>query len=592
MKQSKIARLCRWGMPALLSLTVAACVPSDPRTSSSSQSSSVSSPASSSSNPTTSSSSSTSYQAPSNNLASNGGVESGTTGWAARGDAQISRNTSQRHSGSGSLYVQNRGDYWHGASYDIGALTPGNQYEVQAWIKLASGEPMETIKITGKLVDDAESDTYLEYTEIASATVTSGEWTQLSGSYVPDGDFEMFIFEAFDGSENVSFYVDSFSVSGEVDPNYSSSSSVSSSSSSGSNSSTPDVDPSRKGLSALTNIPLGVAVNLEGGSRDTLNSQPRKDIVANNFSQVSVENSMKMSYWNESDFSNSRVDSLASWARQNGLTIHGHTLVWHRSYQLPSWADDNNDNFRQDFVNHVKGVADQYQDLIVSWDVVNEGLYDSNDDDDNGPGGTGGAMAGGVNYRKSVFYRKLGADYFAEAFRAAREAAPNAELYYNDFNTENNQDKTTWLVNLVQGLVDDGVPIDGVGFQMHVLPDWPSISNIKSSWQKVLDIDPNLKLKITELDVRVNNQYANPPQVIQSCNNCPELQNQKQRYKDIIKAYYETVPAHRRGGITIWGIADPDSWFAQDPDWPLLWDGNLNPKPAYDGVKEALEESN
>lgn len=375
-------------------------------------------------------------------------------------------------------------------------------------------------------------------------------------------------------------------------PTQSSSSSVSSSSSSNPGSSTPGVNPNRKGLSALTDIPFGIAVNLEGGGRDTLNSQGRRDIVADNFSQVSVENSMKMSYWDESNFSNSRVDNLATFARDNGLTIHGHTLLWHRSYQLPDWATDNNSNFRQAFINHVTGVAEQHRDLIVSWDVVNEGLYDSADDDDNGPGGAGGEMAGGVNYRKSVFYRQMGADYFAEAFRAAREAAPNAELYYNDFNTENNQDKTTWLVNLISGLVSEGVPIDGVGFQMHVLPDWPSINDITSSWQQILDIDPNLKIKITELDVRVNNQYSDPPQVIQSCNNCPELQDQKQRYKDVIQAYYETVPADRRGGITIWGIADPDSWFAQDPDWPLLWDGDLNPKPAFDGVKEALEESN
>ncbi len=141
---------------------------------------------------------------------------------------------------------------------------------------------------------------------------------------------------------------------------------------------------------------------------------------------------------------------------------------------------------------------------------------------------------------------------------------------------------------MISYLLSRNVPIDGVGFQMHVLPDWPSIASIKASWQKILNLDPKLKIKLTELDVRVNNKYANPPKVITSCNNCPELQQQKQRYKDIVKAYLETVPADRRGGITVWGIADPDSWFAQDPDWPLLWNASLAKKPAYDGFKEAL----
>ncbi len=300
---------------------------------------------------------------------------------------------------------------------------------------------------------------------------------------------------------------------------------------------------------------------------------------------------MKMSYWNETDYSNARVETLADWVRANGLTIHGHALVWHASYQLPTWATDDNANFVSAFTSHVEGVASQYQDVVVSWDVVNEALYDPADDANNGPNGAGGEVVDGVNYRKSVFFREMGAEYIPEAFRVAN-AATDADLYYNDYNIENGQDKTTAVVNLLQNLIDEGVPIDGIGFQMHVLPDWPSIETIKDSWSRVLAVSPDLKLKITELDVRINNQYSDPPQVIPSCDNCPELQNQKQRYMDIINAYYEVVPAERRGGITVWGIADPDSWFAQDPDWPLLWDGNLQPKPAYEGFLEALQANN
>lgn len=334
---------------------------------------------------------------------------------------------------------------------------------------------------------------------------------------------------------------------------------------------------------------MGVAVNLADSNRNPLTNQARADIVLEEFDQLSVENSMKMSYWNENNFSNQPVEDLVNWARSYGLTIHGHTLVWHRSYQLPSWATDGNSNFAAAFDNHIKGVASQHDDVIVSWDVVNEALYDSADDGDNGNNATGAAAVNGVDYRRSVFFREMGADYIAAAFRAANEVT-DADLYYNDFNIENNLEKTTSMVNLLQQLVDDGVPIDGIGFQMHVLPDWPSIDNIKQSWQKALAVSPNLKLKITELDIRVNNEYSDPPQIINSCNNCPELQNQKQRYKDIINAYYEVVPAHRRGGITVWGISDSDSWFAQDtPEWPLLWDNNLQPKPAYDGVLEALQ---
>lgn len=540
----------------------------------SSSSSSVSSSVSSSS----SSSSSVSYQVPANNFAENGTVENGITNWGGRGDAQIERSTADKYAGSASLLVTNRGDYWHGATFNVGNLTAGNEYEVAAWVKLAPGEPNETIKITAKRQDDSDDSTYLEYQEVASAVVTDSEWTLLlADAYIPDGTtpFDYFIIEAGEGSTNVSFYVDNFSIGGEVedDPII--------------------VVPPGDGLASLTNIPIGVAVNLEGGGRDTFNSSTRTAIVRDEFSQMSVENSMKMSYWNESNFSNSRVDTLAQWARNNGKTIHGHTLVWHPCYQMPSWASNSGAAYEQALTRHIQGVASQHTDVIKSWDVVNEALQDGNDDSQSGCRYEGGGeVVNGVNYRKSAHYLGMGANYIPHAFREARKAAPNAELYYNDFNTENGQAKTDSLVNLVDNLVNAGVPIDGVGFQMHVLPDWPSISTIKASWQRILDLNHGLKIKITELDVRVNNQYANPPQVINSCNNCPQLQSQKQRYKDIIKAYFETVPANLRGGITVWGISDPDSWFASDPDWPLLWDGNLNPKPAYYGVQEGLAESN
>lgn len=294
---------------------------------------------------------------------------------------------------------------------------------------------------------------------------------------------------------------------------------------------------------------------------------------------------MKMSYYNESTFANADAEKLVSWAKQNNISVHGHVLVWHSDYQLPSWAKNPGSDFKTKFINHVKSVATKHKGQVKSWDVVNEALYDANDNSANQTAPTLSNY-----YRQSVFYKQYNSpDYIVEAFKAARQADPNALLYYNDFNTEENGDKTTGLVNLISYLLQKGAPIDGVGFQMHVLPDWASLANIKASWQKILNLDPKLKIKITEMDVRVNNKYANPPKVIQTCNNCAELQQQKARYKEIIKAYMEVVPADRRGGITIWGITDSDSWFAKDPDWPLLWNNSLGKKPAYDGVMEALK---
>ncbi|WP_049765454.1 endo-1,4-beta-xylanase [Cellvibrio japonicus] len=382
--------------------------------------------------------------------------------------------------------------------------------------------------------------------------------------------------------------------SGSSTPVSSSSSSLSSSSvvssiRSSSSSSSSSV-ATGNGLASLADFPIGVAVAASGGNADIFTSSARQNIVRAEFNQITAENIMKMSYmYSGSNFSFTNSDRLVSWAAQNGQTVHGHALVWHPSYQLPNWASDSNANFRQDFARHIDTVAAHFAGQVKSWDVVNEALFDSADD----PDGRGSANG----YRQSVFYRQFGGpEYIDEAFRRARAADPTAELYYNDFNTEENGAKTTALVNLVQRLLNNGVPIDGVGFQMHVMNDYPSIANIRQAMQKIVALSPTLKIKITELDVRLNNPYdGNSSNDYTNRNDCAVscagLDRQKARYKEIVQAYLEVVPPGRRGGITVWGIADPDSWLYTHqnlPDWPLLFNDNLQPKPAYQGVVEAL----
>lgn len=506
------------------------------------------------------------------NLASNGDVENGTINWAARGGAQVARTTVDKRSGNASLLVSNRSADWHGATFTVGELTIGNRYEISVWVKMAPGIASGDLKITAKRADDSNPSTYLEYTEVGRALATNSSWVQISGSYTYTGEtpFEAFVFESLSGAANASFYVDDLVVLGEV---------------SGSE------PPIGDGLKDWANIPLGVAVATSGTASIYTSSQ-RAALVKANFNQITAENSMKMRYMYSSgtNFSFSDANYLATWAADNSLSLHAHALVWHPDYQLPDWARSPTSNFKNNYTNHISTVAANFAGKVASWDVVNEALHDSGD--------SNGLSAAPDGYRRSVFYEQYGGPgYIDEAFRLARAADANAELYYNDFNTENGGEKTDNLVKLVKRLQDNGVPIDGVGFQMHVVSDWPSIATIRQSWQKIVDIRPKLKLKITELDVRVNNIYdGNTSNDVTSCSNSDALTRQKARYKEIIQAYYQVVPADQRGGITLWGIADPDSWFAEltrsdnvkVPGCPLLFDGSLQPKPAYEGVKEAL----
>jgi endo-1,4-beta-xylanase len=252
-------------------------------------------------------------------------------------------------------------------------------------------------------------------------------------------------------------------------------------------------NPGVASLKALAAFPVGVAVDGGWEARSLLTTPAEQQAVNQHFSQVTPGNIMKMSYLHpdRNTYTFAQADELVNYAGAHGVGVHAHALIWHSDYQVPTFMK----NFSGDKTafltmldEHVKTIAAHYAGKVQSWDVVNEALND------------------GGGYRQSLFYQRTGADYLERAFRAAREADPNATLYYNDYNIESDANKMNTLTGMLDGFKTRGVPIDGVGFQMHVYMDWPSTSQIKASLQKV--VDRGLKVKISELDIPINNPYS------------------------------------------------------------------------------------
>jgi endo-1,4-beta-xylanase len=299
---------------------------------------------------------------------------------------------------------------------------------------------------------------------------------------------------------------------------------------------------------------IGTAVN-----DSLLNNPTYAAIAGGEFSSVTAENVMK---WesiqpSEGQFNWAAADRLARFAEQHNQDLYGHTLVWHS--QLPGWVENGNHSaqrLRGIITDHINAVAGRYASDVDRWDVVNEAF---NED------GT---------FRNSVFYRTLGESYIADSFRAARAAAPGAKLFINDYNTDGINAKSDGMYRLVQSLLNQGVPIDGVGFQSHMI-----LGQMPSTYQANLERFAALGLEvvITELDIRMNTP-----------SDSNRLEQQAQQYSQVTQA---CLNVSRCSGITVWGISDRDSWI---PDvFPgegaaNLYDDNYQPKPAYHAMLRTL----
>lgn len=319
-------------------------------------------------------------------------------------------------------------------------------------------------------------------------------------------------------------------------------------------------------------FPVGVAVsprNLTG---------PEADLILEQFASVTPENAMKMGPIHpEPDRYNwEGADAIVAFAQKNGLKVRGHTLCWHN--QTPKWffTDQDGKQVSREVLlarlrQHIQDVVSRYKGKIYAWDVVNEAVPD-----------TGTSI-----YRKSKFYEIIGEDYIEKAFEYAHAADPDALLFYNDYNTENDA-KREKIFQLLTTLKAKKVPVHGVGLQGHWSVYEPSSEELEKSITRFAGL--GLAVQVTELDVSVHpkEHERRGKKPTDTAVLTPELiARQSAQYKmlfDVFRKHKGTLT-----GVTFWNISDRSTWLDNFPvpgrkDYPLLFDENLKPKPAYDQV--------
>ena len=316
---------------------------------------------------------------------------------------------------------------------------------------------------------------------------------------------------------------------------------------------------SLRGWADQRKVDIGAAVSIPALESD----EPYRDLLAREFNLVVPENVMK---WDATEpqqgvFTFEDGDKLVAFAEQHKMRVRGHTLVWHQA--LPDWVSKGEwtkETLSEALRQHVSGVAAHYKGKVYAWDVVNEAIGDS----------------GGL--RGSVWTNVIGPEYIEIAFRAAREADPDALLFYNDYGAEMISPKADAVYDLVKDLKERGVPIDGVGMQMHTtLDDYVDQTSLQLNIKRIAEL--GLIVHITEMDVRIPDG-STPEQV----------EAQTKMYGDVLRGCL-AEPACQ--AVLVWGVSDQYSWIPQQ--YPgmgagLLFDAAYQPKPAYQEWIKVLGE--
>jgi endo-1,4-beta-xylanase len=481
--------------------------------------------------------------------------ETGTTeGWGARGPEQVAASDADAHTGSWSLLTTGRTDSWNGPSRDINALVePGTTYGFSLWLKLAPGQEPASLRVSVQR-DFADADSTFT-TVIPNTEVTADEWVQFAGDWTPTGEAVATHVYAESASALVDFYLDDFEMTAPTPPDIE------------------DIPPLKDVLA--DDFPIGSAID----ARETVGAPA--ELLTKHFNSITAENHMKPESIQPTEgvFTFEEADELVEFAEANGMRIYGHTLVWHSQTPEWFWQDENGDpltnspEHRQLALDrmqaHIQAIADHYGDRVWAWDVVNEAIDESQAD----------------GLRRSPWYDIIGPDYLAQAFHFARAAfGPDVKLFINDYNTEFPA-KRDAMYNVVSQLLADGVPVDGVGHQLHVSLTRP-ISFVDQSITKFREL--GVLQTVTELDVSISTSSqeslpAPPPD---------RVVRQGYYYRDL----FEVLRNHSDvlESVTAWGLHDGRSWLRTWPidrphEAPLFFDDDLQAKPAYWGVVDPTQ---
>ena len=324
------------------------------------------------------------------------------------------------------------------------------------------------------------------------------------------------------------------------------------------------------GFKDAADFPIGGAINMRAVAAD----KQLRDIVTTEFNSLTSTNDMKLyriaKREGELDFT--RADSTVAFAREHGMRMFGHALVWH--YNLPAYLERVDRPAMETFLTeYIDTVVTHFRGQIDGWDVVNEVLATK-----------------GSGMRDSPFYRVMGSDYIELAFRTARAADPAVKLFINDFGTERDTAKVSTLLGLVDSLTRRGAPIDGIGFQWHQQMG-DDTATVRQTLRRAAAT--GLLIHVSELDLIFNthnDESGGGKQHVQAVT--PEmLEAQADRYEFLARVYREEVPPAQRYGITFWDFTDRDTWikgFFDMGDWPTVFDEELARKPGYYGFMRGL----
>ncbi|MBC9032606.1 endo-1,4-beta-xylanase [Sphingomonas sp. JC676] len=285
-------------------------------------------------------------------------------------------------------------------------------------------------------------------------------------------------------------------------------------------------------------------------------------------------------------FDFARFDAMLAWAESKRLAMRGHTLFWAKTQYIPDWLNsyDYGANPAKEadrlLTEHISTICRRYGKRVTAYDVVNEAVDEKT-----------------AGLRESSITKAFGGAeaMIDHAFHVARDAAPHAQLVYNEYMSwePGNEIHRAGVLKLLEGFRKRNVPVDALGVQSHISligegTPGQLATRQEKPWREFLDavVAMGYKLVVTEMDISDKGLPT-------------DLAQRDAMVADYGAAYLEIMLSYPQlHDVLFWGMCDKYSWlnhFKPRADGTLKrgtpYDATYKPKPLYTAVGKRLSDA-
>ena len=281
-----------------------------------------------------------------------------------------------------------------------------------------------------------------------------------------------------------------------------------------------------------------------------------KEVFVKYFNAGVIENSFK---WHEMErqrglVNYAPVDAMLAWADKEGIPLRGHCIYWGIPNRVQEWlktmADD---ELSMVLLQRGREVAARYRGRFAEFDLNNEMIHG--------------------NY----YEQRLGPAITKLMASAVKEGDPNARLFVNDYDILTGNRLADYVKD-IRRLVDEGVPIAGIGVQGHLHGDSFDPVALKNALDELAKF--NLPIRVTEFN------FPGQRSKFYSGDRKAQLSPEEELGKaEALKQYYRICFAHPSVvGIMMWGFWEGANWIPQSSLFKRDW----TPLPAAQAYEDLV----